>query len=201
MAIAMPLPPTQSASGTLLQGKYVHPWRSPKGKLKGLVLQTPQGTVVVKLPKYLRPMLVRELMPETWWQVWAQPEDDHWEAVNLLPLAAAAIPDLAAALAAAPSPAANGIGTEAAVRPAAPPTLRLQICQKGKCCKQGSRDLTRWLQAEVAHSPAFRHVVVEPTGCLKACKHGPNVCVKPGSRMVHHADRAAILALLTQSQP
>ena len=185
------------AAGTRLQGKYLQPWRSPKGKLKGLLLQTPVETVVVKLPKYLRPMLVRELVPETWLQVQAERDGDRWEAINVLPVPAAEVPTLAAALAAAPAIAAVTNPTETA-QAKSTAKLRLQVCQKGKCCKQGSRELTRWLQAETTQNPAWSHVEIEPIGCLKACKQGPNIRVSPGRDLVNYADRTTVQRLLEQ---
>jgi (2Fe-2S) ferredoxin len=193
--------PTKApVSGSLLQGKYLQPWRSPKGKLKGLLLQTPAETVVVKLPKYLRPMLVRELVPETWLQVQAERQGDRWEAINVLPVPAAEVPTLAAALAAAPAIAAVTNPTEAA-QAKSTANLRLQVCQKGKCCKQGSRELTRWLQTEAAQNPAWSHVEIEPTGCLKACKQGPNIRVSPGKDLVHYVDRTTVQRLVDQRSP
>lgn len=76
---------SRSPQGQVLRGQYQAPLRSEKGKIKGIILQTPEGSFDLKLPKYLRPMLVRELMPGSWVQVWAFPEDDRWRAINLIP--------------------------------------------------------------------------------------------------------------------
>jgi hypothetical protein len=187
-----------SFPGQVLTGKYVGGLRSEKGKLKGLRLQADRQEWAVKLPKYLRPMLVRELVPETWVQVWAYPDGDRWHAVNVMPLlsppAADAIAPIPPAFTEAVPPA-TPVAAPVAT-PAPPKPVRLQVCQKGKCCKQGSRELLRALQEQAAQDPALGHVVVEPTGCLKACKKGPNVRIAGQGKLLSHLSPDEAPALL-----
>ena len=54
-------PSPHQPQGQVLRGRYAAPLRSAKGKIKGLILHAAEGELAIKLPKYLRPMLVREL--------------------------------------------------------------------------------------------------------------------------------------------
>ena len=178
-------------TGQVLKGQYAGAYRSDKGKIKGLLLQTGEAEYTIKLPKYLRPMLVRELAPGEFVQVWAYPEGDRWRAVNILSL-----PDCEA------ETLRQQWGDLAPlVAEAAPQQKRLciEVCTKGKCYKQGGRQIHSALQDAVDSDPNLAHVAIKGTGCMKACKHGPNLRL-PNGRMVHHANPAEVLARL-ESQP
>lgn len=183
-ALAEPLRP----QGLVLKGQYTGAWRSEKGKLKGLLLNTGDREYVIKLPKYLRPMLVRELMPNALIQVWVYPDGQIWRGINILPLSEPECLALQSVLASTPAP----------VSPPAP-SVSIQVCSKGKCCKQGSQRIWQRLQAEVAANPQLQHVSVELTGCLKACKQGPNLRVLPGGQVLNQASTATALAVLSES--
>jgi len=178
--------------GRVLKGQYAGMLRSKKGKIKGLQLRSQSGDYAVKLPKYLRPVLVREFTPDEYVQVWAYPDEAGWRAVNVLPLPETEAAELAQAIATAPvapSPPA----------PAAPKSeVCIQVCGKGKCCKQGSRQLAQALQAEVAANPALQHVSVETTGCMKACKQGPNLRVE--GKQINRVSPHEAIALLAKYQ-
>ncbi|PSN13608.1 hypothetical protein C7271_22385 [filamentous cyanobacterium CCP5] len=180
----------QRPQGQVLQGQYVAAWRSEKGKLKGLVLASGALEYPIKLPKYLRPMLVRELLPGALIQVWAYPDGDLWRGINILPL-----PESAAMVVAPqgrfPAPA----GDENQVAP-----VRIQVCGKGKCCRQGSQVIWQQLRAEADSNPNLHHVSVELTGCMKACKQGPNLRIAPGGRTLHGVSPTTALAMLAQQQ-
>jgi hypothetical protein len=77
----------QRPQGVVLKGQFTDVLRSPKGKIKGVCLQTETATYAIKLPKYLRPVLVRELTPGDFVQVWAYCEAERWRGINILPLA------------------------------------------------------------------------------------------------------------------
>lgn len=186
----------RSSQGRVLRGQYQAPLRSDKGKVKGIILETATGSINLKLPKYLRPMLVRELSPGSWVQVWAFPEDDRWRAINLIPWPVEEVPaDLKVALAAAPaSPPASG-----ASAPKIAPVC-IQVCRKGKCFKQGGATLFQALQAEIDHNPSLNHVTLEATGCMKACKQGPNLRVLPQKKMHSRVTPDRALAILADYQ-
>ncbi|MGB3311246.1 MAG: (2Fe-2S) ferredoxin domain-containing protein [Nodosilinea sp.] len=166
-------------AGQVLKGQYTGAYRSDKGKIKGLLLQAGETEYTIKLPKYLRPMLVRELSAGEFVQVWAYAEDDRWRAINVLPLPACEAETLRqqwSALSSSSSP--------AAAAPAKQKRLCMEVCTKGKCYKQGGRQLHSALQEAVDADPSLSHVSVKGTGCMKACKQGPNLRL-PNGRMLH----------------
>lgn len=180
-------PESCQSQGRVLKGQYTGALRSDKGKLKGLLLNTGGQEQAVKLPKYLRPMLVREIMPNAYIQVWAYPDGDSWRGINILPLSDDEQLSIRSALPPAPQ-----------ITAPKDQTVCIQVCGKGKCCKQGSRQLGQLLQAEVAANPALEHVSIEFTGCMKACKQGPNMRILPTGRLLNYANSTTALQALSQ---
>ncbi|MGG6240206.1 (2Fe-2S) ferredoxin domain-containing protein [Nodosilinea sp. AN01ver1] len=178
-----PAPPT----GQVLKGQYAGAYRSDKGKIKGLLLRAGETEYTIKLPKYLRPMLVRELAPGEFVQVWAYAEADRWRAINVLPLPECEAETLRQQW---------GDLTPVAESPQ-PKQKRLciEVCSKGKCFKQGGRQIYNELQEAVDGNPELSHVSVKAVGCMKACKHGPNLRL-PSGQMLHRASPAEALARL-----
>jgi hypothetical protein len=178
--------------GEVLKGQYTHIYRSKKGKIKGLVLHSGTQTYTIKLPKYLRPLLVRELAPNMFLQVWAYPEKGIWQGLNLMPLSAAEISDLQATWEQGiPSP---------SVSQATPSPTCIKICRKGKCYKQGSRQIVAALEAEVASNPKLQHVSIEAVGCMKACKKGPNLKLANSGKLINRVTPEAALEILAEFQ-
>jgi len=183
--------PTSLFPGQILKGRYVAPYRSRKGKLKGLQLQTGKMTYSVKLPKYLRPLLVRELEPNTFVQVWAYLEGNTWQGVNILPLSPEEAEELQQQWQDAP-PLPISVSLEAIadsaqakkVKSSGPKPQCIQVCRKGKCFKQGGKHIWSVLQAEVETNPELQHISIEATGCMKACKQGPNLKVLPKGKLL-----------------
>ncbi|MBW4460870.1 MAG: NAD(P)H-dependent oxidoreductase subunit E [Nodosilinea sp. WJT8-NPBG4] len=174
-------------TGQVLKGQYSGAYRSDKGKIKGLLLQAGEAKFTVKLPKYLRPMLVRELAPGDFVQVWAYPEDDRWRAINVLPLPKCEAEMLR-----------QQWGDLAPVPKLAQTSQKrmcIEVCTKGKCYKQGARQVHSALQEAVDRDPALSHVAIKETGCMKACKQGPNLRL-PNGRMLHRVSPAEALAQL-----
>ncbi|MBE7382013.1 MAG: (2Fe-2S) ferredoxin domain-containing protein [Leptolyngbya sp. SIO1E4] len=184
------------SQGCVLKGEYVGAFRSSKGKLKGLLLRSGSEEYTIKLPKYLRPILVRELTPESFIQVWAYPDDGIWRAVNVLPLPEAEAAALRAQVRESSQP-----SQPQASKPA-PKTAEvcIQVCRKGKCFKQGSKHIWQMLQAEVEANPDLQHVSIEATGCLKACKKGPNLRVLPSGKLLSHVNASNALRVLSNHQ-
>jgi hypothetical protein len=184
-------PRTAAPTGQVLKGQYAGAYRSDKGKIKGLVLQAGPEEFTIKLPKYLRPMLVRELAPGEFVQVWAYPEGDRWRAVNILPL-----PECESAVLRQQW---GDLAPAAELAPPQPQRMCIEVCTKGKCYKQGGRQIHSALQAAVDGDPNLAHVAIKGTGCMKACKHGPNLRL-PNGRMVNRANPTEVLARL-ERQP
>lgn len=191
----------QILKGQILKGKYIGALRSKKGKLKGMILQAGQVTYSVKLPKHLRPMLAWEIPPETFVQVWAYPEDGIWQASNVLPLSAQEVADLQQEWV---DPA-----NHAPEVPSVPPDpwnhakatkVCIQVCRKGKCYKQGSMQIWNALQAEAEANPNLDHISIEATGCMKACKQGPNLRLLPKGKMLSQMTPDQAIAILAEYQ-
>lgn len=176
--------------GRVLKGKYVGAFRSSKGKLKGLRLESGGQEYTIKLPKYLRPILVRELVPQTFVQVWAYPDEDIWRGINVLPLSEAEARSLHVE---ASTPQATPVPQETRSK-----TVRIQVCSKGKCFKQGGRAIWQTLKAEAEANPHLQNIVVESTGCMKACKAGPNMRILPRGTVLSNLTTAKALAILSE---
>jgi hypothetical protein len=189
-----PVPGTAPASQEQIwRGQYLEPLRSAKGKIKGLWLNTAEGSLAIKLPKYLRPMLVRELVPGGWVQVWAFPDGDRWQGINVLPWPETEVPaELKAVLT-------DPLKKPALVKAKSAPVC-IQVCRKGKCFKQGGHQIWSALQAEVEANPNLHHVAIEATGCMNACKQGPNLRVLPQKKMHSRVTPDRALALLADCQ-
>ncbi|MEB3289160.1 MAG: (2Fe-2S) ferredoxin domain-containing protein [Leptolyngbya sp.] len=226
-------PPAPSPQGHLLRGRYAEPLRSAKGKIKGLILRTAAGEVAVKLPKYLRPMLRRELQPGAWVQVWACRRNHRWRGFNLVPWPDAEVPqalkddliqsatvvgkatvagknvdDLPAWAGVQDGPANQGLQvlTKHASEPpsstksAATKPACIQVCRKGKCFRQGGQHILQALQSEVERNPDLQHITVEGTGCMGACKQGPNLRMMPQKKLHSRVTPDRAVALLAHAQ-
>lgn len=183
--------------GSVLKGQYTGVYRSSKGKLKGLRLKSGTEEYTIKLPKYLRPMLVRELEPETFIQVWAYPDEGIWRGINILPLPEAEISKLQQLTSIAPSQQQpqSSKGTEPKGT-----EICIQICRKGTCFKKGSKAILQILQAEVESNPNLQHISIEATGCMKSCKKGPNLRIMPSGKELNHVNQNTALAVLSKYQ-
>jgi hypothetical protein len=228
-----PVPqPTPSPQGHVLGGQYVEPMRSAKGKIKGLILHTAEGELAIKLPKYLRPMLVRGLQPGAWVQVWVYREDDRWRGLNLIPWPETQVPQALKDALAQPTTAAaqDVVGKQVATlpslarlqddlpvqdfqlsmkygstKPSSKPSVAtkpacIQVCRKGKCFRQGGQHILQALQSEVDANPNWQHITVESTGCMGACKQGPNLRVMPQKKMHSRVTPDRAIALLAHCQ-
>ncbi|MEY3299300.1 MAG: hypothetical protein RLZZ597_2560 [Cyanobacteriota bacterium] len=239
--------PVSSPQGHVLRGRYGELLRSSKGKIKGLILHAAEGEVAIKLPKYLRPMLVRELQPGAWVQVWASREDDRWRGMNLIPWPETEVPQaLKDALVQSATVTGQEVVGQAVVgkHVDALPSLTqvqddlpsqesqlstkhesqkygsptygspklsskqsattkpacIQVCRKGKCFRQGGQRILQAIQSEVEANPDLQHITVEGTGCMGACKQGPNLRVMPQKKMHSRVTPDRAIALLAHCQ-
>lgn len=193
-----PLKKGIAPQGRVLKGQYVGAFRSHKGKLKGLLLKSGGEEHAIKLPKYLRPILVRELLPEEFIQVWAYPDKETWQAINILPL-----PEAERLMLQQENESTRPL-EPSSHQPDRPSPQRaevcIQVCRKGKCYKQGSREIWQTLQAEVEANPNLQHVSIEATGCMKACKKGPNLRILPSGKMMNSVSSGKALTVLSDYQ-
>lgn len=188
--------------GQVLKGRYLEPYRSKKGKLKGVILQVGDTTYTITFPKYLRPMLVREIEPEAFIQVWSYPDDGLWRAINVLPMTVEEAEVLLRQWQESPPEPLkepdNFTQTSAEVPSAEKKCI--QVCRKGKCYKQGSTHIWHVLQREVEANPALQHISIEATGCMNACKKGPNLKVMPRGKMLSGMTPEQALDVLAKYQ-
>lgn len=187
--------------GEVLKGQFVEVLRSEKGKLKGIVLRTADNTYDIKLPKYLRPVLVRELAPHAFVQVWAYPDENRWRGINIMPLEECEAIALRDIFHRDETSATNFPPIEKSSDKTEPPKkMCVQVCRKGKCFKQGGRRILETLQAEVAENPGLQHISVEGVGCMKACKKGPNLKLANSKKVISGVTPETALSLISQEQ-
>ncbi|MGF1458616.1 MAG: (2Fe-2S) ferredoxin domain-containing protein [Leptolyngbyaceae cyanobacterium] len=186
----------QRSQGIVLKGQFSDVLRSPKGKIKGIYLHTGEQVLAIKLPKYLRPVLVRELAPKAFVQVWAYREENQWRGINILPLSD---PETLALQASWPGIGASEPAVPAATSSQSPsPQLRVQVCRKGKCFKQGGCQILRSLETAIATDPNLQHVAVEGVGCMKACKKGPNLKLSNSPKVFSGLTPEKAIAVVSQ---
>ncbi|RZM78820.1 (2Fe-2S) ferredoxin domain-containing protein [Leptolyngbya iicbica] len=200
----------QRPQGVVLKGQFIDVLRSPKGKIKGVCLQTETATYSIKLPKYLRPVLVRELTPGDFVQVWAYCEAEQWRGINILPLSEPERIDLQENWQArqfvptsSPNVDTAAVSEASAIAPtepsaSAPKPLCVQVCRKGKCFKQGGRQIMQSLETAIADDPNLQHVSVEGVGCLKACKKGPNIKLSHSKKVISGVTPDNALTIVTK---
>ncbi|MBF2099285.1 MAG: (2Fe-2S) ferredoxin domain-containing protein [Gloeomargaritaceae cyanobacterium C42_A2020_066] len=154
------------SAGRILEGRFLefvgkHPGVEPH-KRHHLRVETEQGELVIKVPKYLRAGLRQDLAPGAWVRLAVYSDGDHFKATDV-------------------------VWTQERYPQPLPQPSRsrtcIQVCQKGTCSKRGSRLVWQAIQASLAGRPLVDQVTVEATGCLKACKAGPNVRI---GRVAYH---------------
>ena len=75
------------------------------------------------------------------------------------------------------------------------PAKVLYICTGEKCKKRGSKELSKQLR-EYAKDHRMDNVGIIRTHCTDNCKHGPVVCLHPGSEWHFHVDEQKGIGLL-----
>lgn len=164
----------------ILTGAFVGYWPSGKGKLKFIRIQDGQQEHQVKLPKYMRAGLMRELVLGMGVKVAVRWHDQGWQATDivLFPVTESAVcpPTLTQSMA----------STQAA--------CRVEVCQKGSCRKQGGGQLLQELGQMVRERGWEEWVFVEASGCQKACKCAPNVRIN--GQMYHQVQAHTLIPQL-----
>jgi hypothetical protein len=163
----------------IFTGVFVGFWPSSKGKLKFIRIQDGAQEYQVKLPKYMRAGLMRELVVGMGVKVAVRWHDHSWQATDIILFS----------------------GTESLVSPptlaqsmaATHPPCRVEVCQKGNCRKQGGVQLLQELSEMVRAQGWEEWVFVEGSGCQKACKTAPNVRING-----HNYHRAQVATLMPE---
>jgi len=158
-------------------------------KLKYLRIATATGEQHIKLAKELRSSLCRELTPGEWIQVqgYQKFSAEHGivklKAYQVTTAISKRIPSGEDSLSRNLYPMTNF--EIAPKQPSAPqisaPSACILMCQKSDCCKRGSREVAKALQAELSDR-GLTQVTVKATGCMKRCKEGTNVVMPDKTR-------------------
>ncbi len=198
----------------ILEGYFLGMTSNGGKKLKYLGLGTGAANYVIKLPKELRPSLMRELVAGNYIRVTGQqtvqPEDGELmlSAQQVLVLNHDSIPlgtgggFLATPMAATPA---------TAVAPTTStcdslPKLKILVCQKSDCWKQGGKAICQAFRANLGEAGEWiddqgqlrGYVQIQMTGCMKQCKRGPNLTVMPAKKRYSHVHPDAVRSLIEQ---
>ncbi|NJL00167.1 MAG: (2Fe-2S) ferredoxin domain-containing protein [Spirulinaceae cyanobacterium RM2_2_10] len=183
MTVTTPPPLTPPRRGLCLEGQFLGLIRSPKGKVKGFRLATATGDQALEVDKYVGYALHREIELGTTVRVWARDRGDELEVIMVVPLS----PKQALE---SPVPMAEiTVAAEPAVKP-----CKIQVCRKGSCHKRGSAQVWRAIEATLAEHPDAA-IILEATGCQKACKQGPAIRISPGKEQYAHVSPSAAVAI------
>jgi (2Fe-2S) ferredoxin len=72
----------------------------------------------------------------------------------------------------------------------------IRFCQKSGCMKRGGKAVCQALQSALEHLELGDRVKIEGTGCMKACKAGPNLVVMPDKTHYRNIQAREIPALM-----
>ncbi len=176
----------------VLQGRYLKPIESGKGKLKGLQLETDEGVQTVYLPKSLRAIAQQELVLGEPVRIWVETDDKPKKqkllALQLIPLT----PQATVQLAERPKKANQTKAKKTKAKTAKAP-LTVQLCQKKNCCKRGGDDLWQDFEKRSADQQGFK---LEAIGCLGGCKRGPNIRLLPDNVKYRHVQLEDVSEIL-----
>jgi hypothetical protein len=165
--------PQSAMASSNLVGQFVSYELKDGYKVKRLNLLTADGVQSVKLAKEARAALFRlnsstTIVPGTLLSLAVEAKFDDgaikYKVYDLQILAAATTIDLT-----------NLPATGSDLPP--PKTTKIRVCDRGTCRKRGALEVYAQLQQEITDRGLGDQVVLEKTGCLKDCKHGPNVTI------------------------
>jgi NADH:ubiquinone oxidoreductase subunit E len=168
---------------TTIEGSFVGGQFSRAGQLKRLHIKTSDRSAggqvdriqQIKVPKTLRPILERLLKSSTYLKLQVKTGHHHLKAVSVLTVLDDYRPN----------------ETKSYI-----PSIRVQVCSKGSCHKHGSGKICEALQVMIQERNLQDVVFIEKVGCLKECKHAPNVRLKPSGIICHKASSPKVAQLL-----
>ncbi|APB33882.1 hypothetical protein GlitD10_1559 [Gloeomargarita lithophora Alchichica-D10] len=164
----------------ILTGTFVGFWPTGKGKLKFIRLRDGEQEHQVKLPKYMRAGLMRELVVGMGVKVAVRWHDHSWQATDIILFPGVEL------LVSPPALAKSMAATQ--------PACRVEVCQKGNCRQQGGGELLQELGEMIRAQGWEEWVFLAGSGCQKACKQGPNVRIN--GHIIHHAEAQTLLPRL-----
>lgn len=133
----------------------------------------------VVLSKQLRRMMYCYLAPQDWVRVVGKQAFDKrsgqlaWKATEISKLSAHQVDRLAYRLRSSP--------TRAQATTSAPGS-RVLVCQGSSCRRRGGLAIGNAIARHLSEKADFPQCTVQPTGCMKRCKQGPNVVLPSGDR-------------------
>ncbi len=179
----------------VLQGRYLKPVESGKGKLKGLQIETDEGVQTVYLPKSLRAIAQQELALGEPIRIWIETDEKSKKqkrlALQLIPLTPRSTVQVERL---DRSKKAQTAKAQTAKAKTAKAPLTVQLCQKKNCCQRGGDDL--WQDFAKRHAADQHSFKLEAVGCLGGCKRGPNIRLLPDNVKYRHVQPADINEIL-----
>ncbi|AFY68954.1 hypothetical protein Pse7367_0651 [Thalassoporum mexicanum PCC 7367] len=157
-----------SKDSKTIEGIYLDGLRSKKGRLKWLRLETEHGEIVVKVAKDIASDLPPQIQVGDRLKLAVARKDSYLKAIQIMPIGQAI----------------NATALEFPAQVAEPqnktqPQIKLKICRKGSCCKRGSKDVIKAMEAAIETHNLGDRVTIETTGCMDRCKKGPNIKALP----------------------
>ena len=167
----------------IIEGSFVGGQFSRTGELKRLQIKTSDRSACgqadqiqeIKVPKTLRPILERLLKSSTYLKLQVKTGHHHLKVVSVLTV----IDDY------------RQDETKKYI-----PSIKIQVCSKGSCHKHGSGKICEALKVMIQERDLQDVVFIEKVGCLKECKHAPNVRLKPSGIICHNASSPKVTQLL-----
>jgi Thioredoxin-like [2Fe-2S] ferredoxin len=168
---------------TTIEGAFIGGRLSRRGQLKRLKIRTTDSNTgnqadriqQIKVPKPLRPLLEQLLKSSNYLKLQVEADHRQLRAVNVLMTGGDHRPTI----------------TKSKVSP-----IKIQVCNKGSCQKRGSDQICMALQAMIQEQHLQDTVSIEKVGCIKECKHAPNVRIKPSGSICHKASATKVLQSL-----
>lgn len=171
-----------------LEGTFRHLVIKDRYKLKGLVLDTDEGEVYVKLAKHLRVAFDWRLAVGTQLQV--RGTKKHHLKSGEIKLKAEQIKAVrprsqtkegtGGRKTSTSSLVASPVSTNRPGKKAKKATIL--VCQKSDCMKRGGKALCHALAKAVGDRGLEEQVTIKGTGCMKKCKAGPNLIMPDKTR-------------------
>lgn len=170
-----------------MEGRFLGFTAQDGYKLKYLQLATASGEQTIKIPKDLRSILYRTLIPGEWIQVHGYQKISDKKGKSTFKAEDIRLK--------APSPTVEA--PSCALSQPSVPKVKPQailVCQKSDCCKRGGRALLQALQHELHDRGMDDRLTVKATGCMKQCKAGPNLVMPDKTRYSRiHAEEVGSL--------